>query len=710
MSKIIKKKFANILTSKNILFLLFFVIVVSTMFFSFSKLCLAQGTDLDPQVNTPLSNIEKRVWEKVANFLGTAFFAPIIAVLWIIASFCYLFVNIAAYFLESMLSPSLYNFTGESMITTGWIAVRDVCNLFFLLILLFIAFCTILQIERYHAKKILLTSILMALLVNFSKPIAIFIFDGSQLLMNFFLNKLSGGGSSYATTIANTSKIAKTIWSNEQLTISYGQGWLSLAVKYLFTIVFLFMFGTALFVMAIYLLIRIIALWLLIIVSPFAFLFNAIPDFKKMSSDWWDALFKYSYVGPAIAFFLWLSTFLLDSSLFKTLEAQRSSNADPVFAFVVVSIVPYFVVLVFLYAGLIISQKFGVAFAGAITSRANKAMSFFPQKGWKGTKWGAKKGWEAADRKLAQKSITIGGKKIPLSPKALKQAWDTRKKEIDEKIYGDAQADAQETLSQTFKKGQKPAGYYPKKRRAENIARRKKELEVMGTTDKICVAGIKALQGRTDSESQEMLVAYSQILEDGRNWNEWLKQGLGIHMSSENAKKAMYDLFINSGMDEQAALEEMEKFSDQAWGKGDYHLYGMTRRNADGTLRLTEEWEQAEDVAGKLKNANIQHLMINIHPEATLEVDAKGNPVNMNGLVGPKVMDVIENANGLHLNRCRPDFPTKNMDAAEILRGQGREHFVSLITDVYKEKQTKAGGKEQGKGNRELKDEYDMDY
>jgi len=292
----------------------------------------------------------------------------VILVLGGIKMLCVFFVNIAAYLLNSLLSPSLYNFTSEKIIVEGWKTVRDVCNLFFLLVLLFIAFCTILQIEKYHAKKILLTFILMALLINFSKPIAIFIFDGSQLLMNFFLNKISTASEGdYSAKLIDTSKLIDTIDKSLKGPTNF-----ELVAKYLFAIIFLFMFGVALLVMALYLLIRIVALWLLIILSPFAFLFNAVPDFKKLSSDWWSALFKYCYVGPAIAFFIWLSTFLTSVNL-KNNVARTNSN-DSLATWVIANLLPYFTTLVFLYAAIIIADKFGIQFAGAITSRANKWM------------------------------------------------------------------------------------------------------------------------------------------------------------------------------------------------------------------------------------------------------------------------------------------------------------------------------------------------
>lgn len=341
----------------------------------------SDGSDVGQHVNEK-DFVTTWIAEKARQWIESALFAPIVAILYIIGLFCMMFVTMAGYFLDSMLSPTLYNFVNEEIIIKGWTAVRDVCNLFFLLILLFIAFCTILQIEKYHAKKILLTFILMALLINFSKPIAIFIFDGSQLLMNFFLIKLKGDNASFSASLAGTSNIANILWNDESLNWSGNDKNTAsqLAVKYLFADIFLFMLGMAYIVMAIYLLIRIIAIWILIILSPFAFLFDAVPDFKKLYSDWWSALFKYCYVGPAIAFFLWLSTFLEKTALSqslnkqKTMEGVAATSNDTFLTWVVQFIIPFFVVLVFLYASIIIADKFGIQFAGAITSRANRWM------------------------------------------------------------------------------------------------------------------------------------------------------------------------------------------------------------------------------------------------------------------------------------------------------------------------------------------------
>ena len=58
-----------------------------------------------------------------------------------------------------------YNdFINEPLVTQGWILVRDLCNMFFILIILVIAFATILRIESYNAKKLLPKLLIMVII------------------------------------------------------------------------------------------------------------------------------------------------------------------------------------------------------------------------------------------------------------------------------------------------------------------------------------------------------------------------------------------------------------------------------------------------------------------------------------------------------------------------------------------------------------------
>jgi hypothetical protein len=336
--------------------------------------------NLVPSDKTTITDIMGKAVETAAgplsaikDWIAGKILEAVIGVLWVIASFCKLLVELAGQTLDLTLSPTLYNFTNNDMITFGWTMVRDICNLFFLLILLFIAFCTILQIDKYHAKKTLLTLILMALLINFSKPIAIFIFDGAQIAMNYFLKSITGatGGGSVSAIYSNINGIAEIVYRGlENQKTSIG-----LAIQHIFAIIFLFMLAIAYFTIAIFLIIRIVAVMVLIIVSPLAFLATAVPDFQKMSSSWWSALFSYSYYGPAVAFFLLLATKLSSFTIGLPKLTSADVSGEPM-RVLINNILRYLTTLVFLYAAVIMGKQFGLYASEAITSRATKGINW----------------------------------------------------------------------------------------------------------------------------------------------------------------------------------------------------------------------------------------------------------------------------------------------------------------------------------------------
>ncbi|OGI27724.1 MAG: hypothetical protein A2359_02695 [Candidatus Moranbacteria bacterium RIFOXYB1_FULL_43_19] len=557
------------------------------------------------------------IWERMIS-------GGIILVLGGIQLVCAWLVNIAAYLLNSMLSPSLYNFTSEPIITTGWAAVRDVCNLFFLLILLFIAFCTILQIEKYHAKKTLLTFILMALLVNFSKPIAIFIFDGSQLLMNFFLAKISSAsGGDYASKIADISEITKIFGKYNYGFTKAEVNSYQLVAKYIFAIIFLFMFGIALLVMALYLLIRIIALWLLIIVSPFAFLFNAVPDFKKISSDWWDALFKYSYVGPSIAFFLWLSTFLATSSMKSSIEKSSpgSSQGDPLFTTVIAAILPYLVVLVFLYAAIIISQKFGIAFAGAITSRANKALSFFPRKGWQGTKYAARGAAKWGERKFLMPGGKEGG--WNLSPRSWVQGWKERAAEVDRRALSQATADSRDKLGGFFKDGKNP-NYHRELAYAQLEGEKRKELESISTESNRMIDEIKKIeakkaQGKTlTKEEQASVTAALKIIFDNNDQDDFMLDGRGKKdFDPFELREELRKTLTGIGLSEEESARHAYHMQNTALMRGNLGHFGMASFK-NGKYSFNNDEQQLAKILGKYGTMESQQKAKILHRNALM--------------------------------------------------------------------------------------------
>lgn len=215
-----------------------------------------------------------------------------------------------------------FNISG---VTTGWVAVRDICNMFFILILLVIAFGTILRLENYNVKKLLPKLLIIAVLINFSKTICFLFIDFSQIVMLTFVSAFATGGNFIGSlkldqlfALQNENEKAMESWN------MFGGIFLS----FLFIII-----SFAVFVMfAVILLTRMVAFWMLIVLSPLAFLAYALPG-GGYFSKWWGEFSKYLLVGPILAFFTWLSLIIISGASNVIVNmAEQPENQDVVAA------------------------------------------------------------------------------------------------------------------------------------------------------------------------------------------------------------------------------------------------------------------------------------------------------------------------------------------------------------------------------------------
>ena len=76
-------------------------------------------------------------------------------------------------------------------ISSGWVVVRDLSNIFFILILLYIAIKVILGMGGHDVKKMIVQVIVMALLINFSMFFTKVVIDTSNILALVFYNKIN---------------------------------------------------------------------------------------------------------------------------------------------------------------------------------------------------------------------------------------------------------------------------------------------------------------------------------------------------------------------------------------------------------------------------------------------------------------------------------------------------------------------------------------
>lgn len=97
----------------------------------------------------------------------------------------------AAWFFNSLIyiviQSSIY---GDPFIAGAWVVVRDLSNIFFILILLYVGIKTVLNMGGHETKSMITSVIIMALLINFSLFFTRIVIDSSNILALIFYNQL----------------------------------------------------------------------------------------------------------------------------------------------------------------------------------------------------------------------------------------------------------------------------------------------------------------------------------------------------------------------------------------------------------------------------------------------------------------------------------------------------------------------------------------
>lgn len=257
----------------------------------------------------------KKWWSVIATLGCTAliFLVPEIAnAAWdnVVASFVGAFVAVGIWILGKLLVVLIYlvvwvaqynDFIASPAVAIGWTIVRDVCNMFFILILLIIAFATIFNVEKYSWKHLLPKLLIMAVLINFSKLICGLIIDFAQVIMLTFVNgfrDIAGGN------------FGSMFGINELLNISGQSGdvdLLSVAGTYVLAVLYVLVALVVITVILFVLVIRIVMLWILVVLSPLVYLLSSTPSTEGYAKDWWKQFINNVVAGPVLAFFIWLS-------------------------------------------------------------------------------------------------------------------------------------------------------------------------------------------------------------------------------------------------------------------------------------------------------------------------------------------------------------------------------------------------------------------
>ncbi len=296
---------------------------------------------------------------------------------------------LSAYFFNVFIAVSLSSklFAGSTFIPTAWAVVRDLSNIFFILVLLYIAIRLILGIGGHDTKKMIVKVIIMALLINFSMFFTEVVIDSSNILALIFYNKINVGrkdanGNIIATTPYETVTGEKDVAGGltgafnpaNQLTPDFftaaaninnipgqppptGPASTKPAIGIILGIMLLSggvmaVAAYALFVSGFSFLGRLIELFVLIIFSPFALMSFSVPALEKVEyigwHDWFKRLLTISFMAPIFMFFMYFIFMLVGANIFGGL-LQTPSNGGPSFTLRVMEIfLPAMLILILL--------------------------------------------------------------------------------------------------------------------------------------------------------------------------------------------------------------------------------------------------------------------------------------------------------------------------------------------------------------------------
>lgn len=251
------------------------------------------------------------------------------------------------------------NIINVPVVAEGWVIVRDLCNMFFVLIFLIIAFATILRVESYNFKKMLPKLLMYAVLINFSRTIFGLIIDASTIIMLTFVS----GFANAPGQLVGLMKMGDVLSaSNQKLSSTSAFGTWGVVVGIIAGVIASVMTAVVLTVILAVLAMRIVMLWIYTVLSPLAFLGFGFDPIKKFTQEIWDDFIKTVIIGPVLAFFIYLA-FKVDASV-SALGGVFGSEKDPVCAgvnalFCGDSFQKYIIVIAMLMGGLKVSQKIG---------------------------------------------------------------------------------------------------------------------------------------------------------------------------------------------------------------------------------------------------------------------------------------------------------------------------------------------------------------
>lgn len=271
----------------------------------------------------------------------------------------------------------------NTLVHVGWQLVRDIANLGFVLVIIVIAFATILRFEQYGISKLLPKLIAAAIIVNFSFAIAAAVINFTDVLTNFFAERALSSSTLGAWDLSGSLSNAfgpqrffiedGTAAPEEDVSGGFTATVLTSITSLVFVVVFTLIGAFVLFAFAFMLLLRYLYLTFLVILAPLVWLFWVIPALGGQFNKWWNSFLRWSFFAPAMMFFVYLALISVEGLGNVGFKLKETGNFfTGVLQNTMIQGAQMVVLSGLLIGGLIIAQKMGIIGAAGAMGLASK--------------------------------------------------------------------------------------------------------------------------------------------------------------------------------------------------------------------------------------------------------------------------------------------------------------------------------------------------
>jgi hypothetical protein len=331
-------------------------------------------------------------WDSVVGVFTSLPMAAVLTVLGIILLISRIFSSLCIALLNFVTKPDFIGLSytrpeskgdleGNPIIEIGLSITQDFVNLSLVVILIYIAFAIALRLGDLNAKKLLFRLIAIAFLVNFAPVVVGLIVDASNIFMNFFLVNIGESFSNMGNMFYGRSESLSNNLS--QLFTFSGQTYL--ITQALILVALNLVTGISMFLFAGVFTVRYLIIWILVILSPLAFVAWILPATNKYWKMWWNNLVHWSIIGIPLAFALYLSARAMEILPSVMHTNMTSEGLEPQTVGLLNEVFPYFVVAIILFAGFSIGLTTSAAGANIAMNYTKKGGQWAASKVRKGT-------------------------------------------------------------------------------------------------------------------------------------------------------------------------------------------------------------------------------------------------------------------------------------------------------------------------------------